>query len=498
MSSESKISWNFLKNVSDVLNSYRIRALLDAKKDVLESGIYNESEFYDILFKMFDEERLKYAFFDFLKSKKSHGFDSLEQFANDNSIEITKAYSLLELLRNENLVHIQELIDVIEDGDDKPPKRNFKGLSFYISNSDLSKIRSVYEPVKVIFDSKICSGCGLCAGICPVNCIEINNGFGKIDDDKCIRCGLCYFICPRSFLPTRVLRMTQDSISEIKDYGNFGPFIKAFCARTKVKEIAEECQDGGISSTCLYHLLDSKRIDFALGATMSKDPWRPEPILIEGKEDIIKSAGTKYVNNPNLMLLNDERVHGKNLAVVGVPCQMQALLKSQIYNIGFPSLNKIKYRIGIFCMESFPYAEGFLKICEKLNVNVIDVKKTDINKGKFFIYTKSGEELNIPIKEISDLARIDCEFCHDLTSESADISVGSIGAPVGWNTVIIRTEKGKELYDELIEHDLIESKDINDVKPGLPLLSKIAGNKRKKCENHVNSKINSNQRFPRY
>ena len=74
--------------------------------------------------------------------------------------------------------------------------------------------------------------------------------------------------------------------------------------------------------------------------------------MLKNKEDILSTAGTKYVNNPNLQLLNQKELINKKIAVVGVPCQMQALLKSEIYNIGFPS---IEYRIGIFCMESFSY-----------------------------------------------------------------------------------------------------------------------------------------------
>ncbi len=441
---------------------------------------------------------MKYNFLDFLKSKKTLDFESVKQYANEQSLAISKVFSLLELLKNENYVKIQELHETIEGDDENPPKSIFKGLNVELSDIDFSKFKSVYEPVKVIFNSNTCSGCGLCAGICPVNCIEINNGFGKIDDQKCLRCGLCYLVCPRSFFPKRVMRMVQDKATDIKEYNSFGPILEAHAARTKIQSITETCQDGGISSTCLYHLIKSKKVDIALGATMSEEPWRPEPILMETTDDIVRSAGTKYVNNPNLKLLNDEKIKGKNLAVVGVPCQMQALLKSKIYNIGIPSINSILYRIGIFCMESFPYEEGFKKICDKLNVQISDVKKTDINKGKFFVYTKNGEELNIPIKDINNLARIDCEFCFDLTSESADISVGSIGAPSGWNMVLIRTQKGKELYDELIQNNLIESKDINEVKPGLPMLAKIANIKQNKCVKHVNSNMEANKRHPKY
>ena len=40
-----------------------------------------------------------------------------------------------------------------------------------------------------------------------------------------------------------------------------------------------------------------------------------------------------------------------------------------------------------------------------------------------------------------------CGYCFDMTSEFADISVGSVEGLEGWNTVIIRTENGAELMD---------------------------------------------------
>ncbi|MHA1916450.1 MAG: Coenzyme F420 hydrogenase/dehydrogenase, beta subunit C-terminal domain [Promethearchaeota archaeon] len=497
MSIEENITWEFLKNVADALDSYRIRALIDAKQDILDTGIYTEDQYENILTTMLDDEKLKYSLYNFLNNSTENGTEVLNHFSEKNSIKVSKTLSLLELLKNENIIEVEILQDTIKGDENNPDKLVFRDFSIKTTEEPISNVRPVYEPVTVIFDSKNCSGCGLCSGICPMNCIGIYNGFGKIEDDKCIRCGLCYFVCPRAYLPVRVLNMTLENASSIKEYPNVGYFLEAYSARTKIKEISKVCQDGGISSTCLHYLFDKGKIDAALGAKMSNTLWRPEPVLLTDKESIISTAGTKYVNNPNLRILNQKELIDKNIAVVGVPCHMQALLKSEIYNIGIPSLNNIAYRIGIFCMESFSY-ESLLKICEKLNVEIKNAKKMDINKGKFFVYTNDGEELSIPIKEISHLGREDCEICYDLTSESADISVGSIGSPSGWNTVLIRTERGKELYEELVSNNLIESKPIDEVKPGLPLLQRIAGSKKNNSKKHINSKLEENKRVPNY
>jgi len=497
MSSKLKITKEGLKDIAVTVDSYRIRVLIDAKQEILNSGVYDEEQYHEILFKMFDEELIKFKLYNFLTRKKSNDFKALTKFSNENSIEITKTLSLLELLKNENLIAVNEIYDEVEGDENTPPSTTFKDFDIKSFDVNPSKVKSIYEPVEIIFETHNCSGCGLCVGICPVNCLEVYNGFGKIDEEKCIRCGLCYYVCPRSYLPVSVLNMVQEGTSEIKTYSKVGQYLEAYSARTKIDEIAKSCQDGGITSTCLHYLFDAKIIDIALGAKMSKTPWRPEPIILENKDDILLSTGTKYVNNPNLKSLSEFNKRKANIAVVGVPCMMQALLKADIYNINIPALNQIKYRIGIFCMESFSY-ESLLKICELLNVDVSNVKKTDINKGKFFVYTKSNDELTIPIKEIGHLAREDCEVCFDLTSESADISIGSIGSPSGWNTVLIRTEVGKDLYHKLIENDLIESKELSEVKPGLPLLEKIAKIKKNKCKKHIDKKKEENLRFPRY
>lgn len=497
MSLEGKFSWEFLNNIANTLDSYRIRALIDAKEDILSAGIYNEAQYKSLLFQMFEQEQKKYALFDYIKKVSSISLETFKGYSMAHSMPLREVLALLVLLHNEKLIQLTIIHETIEGTEEIPPKQKFKDISITPVGWDITKIKSIYEPVKVIFDAKACSGCGICAGICPVNCLKVNNGFGLIDEEKCIRCGLCYFSCPRTYLPTELIYMLQEGSNEIKAYPTVGHFIEAFSARSKVKEIAEVCQDGGISSTCLYHLFNSKKITHALGAKMSNTPWRPETTILKSKEEIISTAGTKYVNNANLRDLNKLNNEQGPFAVVGVPCQMQALRKSKLYNIGLPALNKIEYNIGIFCMESFSY-QSIMKICEILKVDLKKIKKMDINKGKFFVYNLEGEEFSVPIKEISHLAREDCELCFDLTSESADISVGSIGSPSGWNTVLIRTQKGKKLFQDLISNDLIEVKPIEEVKPGLPLLLKIAGSKRTKCSKHVDSKVSKNERFPKY
>jgi coenzyme F420 hydrogenase subunit beta len=134
-------------------------------------------------------------------------------------------------------------------------------------------------------------------------------------------------------------------------------------------------------------------------------------------------------------------------------------------------------------MESFPY-EGIIKLAkEQFNKDINELTKMNIGGGKFIINLKSGEQLDVPLKDVQQYARGSCHFCEDLTSDYADISVGSIGSQDGWSSVITRSKEADEIYNDAIKEGLIESKSLKEVKPGQFLVEKIGGIKRGKCHN---------------
>ena len=128
MSSELKISKEGLKDIAVTLDSYRIRVLIDAKQEILDSGIYNEEQYDKMLFKMFDEELLKYKLFNYLTNPESNHFNAIKNFSDSNSIEVRKTLSLLELLRNENLIEVNEIYNTIEGDENTPESTSFKDL----------------------------------------------------------------------------------------------------------------------------------------------------------------------------------------------------------------------------------------------------------------------------------------------------------------------------------------------------------------------------------
>lgn len=139
-------------------------------------------------------------------------------------------------------------------------------------------------------------------------------------------------------------------------------------------------------------------------------------------------------------------------------------------------------------MENFAY-QTMKKISEEYcKVSLENARKMDINKGQFSVHSKTGEKTSVPVKEVTSLAREACHICPDLTNELADISVGSIGSPPGWSTVLIRTERGKEVFQKAQDEGYLTSKPLEEAETGLPMVIKLAKGKRKRNLEKLESK----------
>ncbi|MHA1731503.1 MAG: Coenzyme F420 hydrogenase/dehydrogenase, beta subunit C-terminal domain [Promethearchaeota archaeon] len=454
-----------MAGVVHAVQDFRIRCLVDAKDEIVATGRYSGEEVDRMVLTLFDEELRKFRLY---RAIRERGAVDLQELAAESYPGDSRPAGVYETSRLAYLLASEGLVEVSEGEGAK--------LVVACKVDDPAGVKSVYVPVTEV-SKPFCAGCGLCQGICPVDCINVENGVLSIDEARCIHCGLCFSVCPRSFLPKRVVNWTVRPDSDLPDDLPIGPVLAAYSGRATDDAIREVAQDGGVVTALLTYAFNEGIVDAALGARMSETPWLPEPFLMTSPEEVRLAAGTKYATNPTLQVVPDLSSY-ENVAVVGTPCMMQALRKVEAYPFGNPFLEKVKLKLGIFCMESFSYA-SILEIARTLDVSIDEVKKMDINKGKFFIYTRSGEVRETAIKEVTHLARHECHYCYDLTSENGDISVGSIGSPAGWSTVIVRNQKGKDLLGGAVEAGLVEIKPMDEVKPGMDLVRKIAGFKRK-------------------
>lgn len=313
-----------------------------------------------------------------------------------------------------------------------------------------------------------CCACGACIAYC------ISQGFDVIkmeeytpkfisnkNADNCKECGVCYYICPQ----TKPLLEQITTKYQIED--ELGYIIDYIAAKTTNEKIKEFGQDGGVVSTALTYLFERNKIDAAI-VSEKDEYWNPIPKIIYNKEDLKKSAGTRYSISSNIIPLKDiyniaqeiikekKHIYDVNqlrIAFVGTPCQCRAIRKMQFLNIS-PS-HLIKFVIGLFCMENFDHEKLFEIVKDETNLEPLNISKMNIKKN-FLITSKDNDVKEVELKKFDDAVRNHCHLCDEFTSKFADFGVGGSGAPRGHSSIIIRTEMGQEVIDSLISEGYIE------------------------------------------
>jgi len=311
---------------------------------------------------------------------------------------------------------------------------------------------------KEVIDKNHCNLCGACIAVCEAN--ENNAIYLKdnrpeyknfsADTKKCLECGICYLICGQ------IPKLNHEIEKKYSFKPPIGYYRYLTCMRTTNPEIQKNAQDGGIVTTILKYLLEKNFID---GAVVNKPigNWDAAPELITASDNIVKTAGTRYFNTPSVQALGGYKKLEKDnprLAFVGSPCQVQTIRKMQILKIR-PGIY-VKFLIGLFCMENFNYTSLIKEKIERdLRINLDRIKKMNI-KGNFFIELENNEQIEIPLKDLSHLVRENCHLCTDFTNVYADVSVGGIGAPAGYSTVLVRTKKVNNLFVKMVNEKEIQ------------------------------------------
>ena len=464
--------------------NFQVRAFFEAKDEILKTGKYSEKEFYEILDAMIDAETERKIVLERLQGKNplflSEIASEITVFPPENVIR--DVIYLKEQGYVEEHVEVQtKMVTKKIKGEEKQVevKEYFYRYQAKALPNDFMEI--YFEPVSIVFDAGVCCQCGWCSAICPVNAITVDADNLEIDDDSCMKCGLCFSVCPRSFSIDQANIAIKKLDKELNWSDNIGAYFNAYSGSTTNEDIVKVRQDGGVVTTIVEYLLKNKLVDAVVAVQHSKELWKPEPVIIDDVKDLYKTGGTKYANSPSLKIIDQAKKY-ERVAFVGVPCMMKALEKGTLYPSGLPFFKNIKYRIGLFCMESFPYNEIINLTKELFNKDINELTKMNIGGGKFIINLKSGEQIDVPLKEVQKYARNNCHYCEDLTSDYADISLGSIGSQDGWSSVITRSKDADKLYNDIVKVGLIESQSLKDVKPGQFLVEKIGGTKRTNCK----------------
>ncbi|MFX1374056.1 MAG: Coenzyme F420 hydrogenase/dehydrogenase, beta subunit C-terminal domain [Promethearchaeota archaeon] len=301
---------------------------------------------------------------------------------------------------------------------------------------------------ELVIDKKNCVFCGTCTSLCPR--ISINEKkLTLLDYDP--ECSTCFRYCPRIYFPKEMFEKELFH-NRTKKSDTIGFYQKSIAAKSNDDNILKVAQNGGVVSSLLIHALDTGLIDGVL-LTDRDEKWYPKPTIARTSNEILLCTGSKYTIAPTLSTYKDaiNELKIKKLAFVGMPCQIQAVRKLQLFSPLSEEYGKFTLIIGLYCFSNYSYDLMKLFVQEKLGVSLSSVKKIDISHGSFYVYMNNGLII-VPIKETKKYIWPSCQYCKDYCAEFADISVGSVGAfKNDWNSVILRTDIGVELFNDAVE-----------------------------------------------
>ncbi len=296
-----------------------------------------------------------------------------------------------------------------------------------------------------VIEAGLCTLCGACTGKCPY-LVYYKGRIALLDN--CTRMGeaKCYEYCPRTYIDMN--EISQKVFGAPYSDDEIGTAREVLMARSTDASVTEKAQYGGVVTTLLSLALGEGIIERAI-LTKTSDDKNPSPFLAQTAEEMLQCAGSSYMACPVLGRYNQiTQDSDSKMGIVAMPCQVLAVAKMKA-NLpeNRANIGNVRLVIGLFCTWALS-PDSFYQFLKE-NLDLSKVKKFDIPPppaNRFDVFTASSKT-SFPLEKIRKFTMPTCAYCLDMTSEFADISVGSVEGIEGWNTVIIRTEIGAKLIN---------------------------------------------------
>ena len=288
-----------------------------------------------------------------------------------------------------------------------------------------------------------CAGCGLCVAACSKQVLRWDGGDHPILEariktvgytegplDSCSFCEkFCEEACPR------LDRWTAIEASNL------------FAARARGP--VESGAPNDVIRSILTAGLTTGMLDGVV--MLDLDPWTLEPKarVATSVEEIVSSVGPQYLWAPIFDALN-EAVFTRgleNIAIVGTPCAAQAIrkIKASPNSRLSPYQNTIRLSIAVFCTGIYRSEMIDDVVVKSMDLSRDQVKRLNVSADRTEMQVElwNGNTQAIPRQKAEKFTLTGCGSCNDYLGESADLAVGTLGAPDGKSTLIIRSPAGE-------------------------------------------------------
>ena len=278
----------------------------------------------------------------------------------------------------------------------------------------------------------------------------------------CSDCGLCdtYYVhyvkeaC--AYLNQQIPELEQQTHGRSRDLSQendwyFGVSQQMFAAR-KTEPIAGAQWTGIVSSLAIEMLNQGWVEGVVCVQNQADDRFGPMPIIARTPEEILAARVNKPTLSPNLSVLEQiEQSELKRLLVIGVGCQVQAL-RAVEQELGLEKL----YVLGTPCVDNVTRA-GLQKFLDTTSRSPDTVVYYEFMQD-FRVHFKheDGSTETVPFfglktNQLKDVFAPSCMSCFDYVNSLADLVVGYMGAPFGWQWITVRNDRGQEMLDLVMD-----------------------------------------------
>lgn len=210
--------------------------------------------------------------------------------------------------------------------------------------------------VSAICKSKLCSGCGACVNICPVECIRFEEDeYGQkksvIDETHCIKCNMCKKTCPANRKKEEIFFRSPQLV-----YAGWR------------KEVSERrtSSSGGVAAVLAEYMIQNGGIAYGVVQTQENITYHRADTV----EVIRRFRGSKYVQADSAEIyrqIEQDICDKKRVLVFGTPCLIAGLI-SYIDRKSLKDYREYLITVDLLCHGNTPQRylkEHVSEICRK-------------------------------------------------------------------------------------------------------------------------------------
>jgi coenzyme F420 hydrogenase subunit beta len=247
--------------------------------------------------------------------------------------------------------------------------------------------------------------------------------------------------------------------SSSHDPGDLGYHRDVIASRASDDQLAEAGQGGATVTALMLMMLERGVIDAAALTARPPGEVFSSGTVASTPDEIRSCAGSKFVGSHTLSAVRAALDRGfQRIGVVGVPCQVRSLRKMALYDLREEGLrDRIAFVVGLFCNWAFSAREFVAFLVERFAIE--EIRRFQIPPPPadcLEVQTRDGLR-SIPLADLRPLIQAACNTCGDMTAEFADLSVGMFEGRDGWNTLVVRSDKGLSVLDEALAAGVIKT-----------------------------------------